>query len=125
MKNKNTEKVPTSILGKWKYIDCTMKNTSVYGELNITSDLLVFDGRVAQDFPTEPHHTKVKYKYENGMLVFTQKDGLQFIPVTHNFLLFEGELYFSEIAIKKPEWTKEDDSRFGANWLYKLKRIMH
>jgi hypothetical protein len=113
------------LLGKWEYVSCTIKNTSVSGVIEFKSDHHgSFNGKVRQDFPTSPQQTTFEYVLKGSTIENADKlkEGLNGIPILKYFLVKGNQLYFSWDPIKKAE-ESWDNGYLSANWQYKLKRV--
>jgi hypothetical protein len=113
------------LLGKWRYIDCALKNTGVEGVAEFFPDgTFLFDGEVRQDFPTRPFRRRYRYKLKGAELLVLDKDlpPLEQAPVASYFLVQDGELYFSprKIRAAADDWS---GAARRTNWWYKLARV--
>jgi len=109
-----------NIQGKWKYIDCSYKNTSVDGVLVIKDNTIAFDGRIHEDFPTKPYKGMYRYQLDGKRLNIIYREGQENPPVAEYIFLDEEYLYFSTFEIDKI--IQATDPRYEANWVFKLQR---
>ncbi len=114
-----------SIIGKWQYIDCTIKNTSVEGTIQFFKDsTFVFKGEVHQDFPTKPFRCKYKFKIVENTIICLTNDfpPMENPPISKYYLIQGDTLYFSGIPMKKVVNDWKGNYR-NTNWNYCLKKI--
>jgi hypothetical protein len=111
----------TPLLGKWEYVDCNIKNTSVEGVLEFSSDKFTFKGKIHEDFPTQPFEEKYEYKISNNKIIYSM-EGKNYPPVRAYWFIEGGFLYFSNRAMKSvlDDWS---GAYRKTNWDYKLKYI--
>ena len=121
------------IIGKWDYVDCRIKNTAVKGILSFTEDLVSFEGRVRQDYPSEASKVSAPYSIvANHLIIDTDKIEVdyprdkarlyRFIPMDEYFVLRNGQLYFFKSPDQIPE-KKSEPGEFDAPWIYHLKKL--
>ncbi len=121
------------IIGKWDYVDCRIKNTAVKGMLSFTEDLVSFEGRVRQDYPSEASKVSAPYSIaDNRLIIDTDKIEVdyprdkarlyRFIPMDEYFVLRNGQLYFFKSPDDIPE-KKSESGELDAPWIYHLKKL--
>jgi hypothetical protein len=121
------------IIGKWDYVDCRIKNTAVKGILSFTEDLVSFEGRVRQDYPSEARKVLAPYSIvDNRLIIDTDKIEVdyprdkarlyKFIPMDEYFVLRNGQLYFFKSPDDIPE-KKSGSVELEAPWIYHLKKL--
>jgi len=113
------------LVGKWQYLDCTIKNTSVRGTIEFFKDsTFLFDGDVSEDYPTKPFKCKHKYIVsENKLSCLTETfPAFEKPPISEYFFIKDKELYFSDLPMTEviDDWS---GSYRKTNWTYRLKRV--
>lgn len=111
-----TEKDGTAagpLAGKWKYVDCSIKNTFVEGTITFRNDgTFRLDAVARDDYPVPP--IKGTYTYRvSGPMIYTDYD--KGYGISQYFYIKGDELIFSDVP---PEYNK--DLRY---WRYKLIRV--
>ncbi len=114
-----------SIIGKWQYFDCTIKNTAVNGTIQFFKDsTFFFKGKVHQDFPTKPFSCKHQFRISENKLscLSTEFPPFENPPISEYFLIKEDLLYFSNQPMTEiiDDWT---GNYRKTNWNYRLKRV--
>ncbi len=113
------------LLGKWKYVDCAVKNTGVEGAVDFLPDAtFTFAGKIHEDFPTRPFRRTYRYEVDGRRFTCLTKDypALEYPPVAGYFLVQGDSLYFSNLEMSSAEddWT---GSYRKTNWSYRLIRV--
>ena len=101
------------LIGKWKYVDCSIKNTFINGTITFRSDgKFRLDAVAHDDYPVP--EIKGTYTYRiSGPMIFTDYD--KGYGMSQYFYINGDELIFSDVP---PAYNT--DLRY---WRYKLVRV--
>lgn len=114
---------PSSLLGKWEYVDCAIKNTTVKGTIAFSSNgAFTFAGQIHEDYPTLPFQGTYKYSVNENELSYIRVHKDKTPPVLTYFLIEGDFLYFSEQPMESVQEDRAEGYR-STNWDYKLKRV--
>lgn len=117
-----------SIIGKWEYIGCTIKNTSVQGTIEFKKNgTFIIDAEALDDYPVPPIRGTYHYSVEDRRIKTDYQKGYGLEPyflIVENYYGIQNHtaIFFSNTIIHEIE---EDNSGsfIRANWHYKLKKI--
>jgi hypothetical protein len=114
-----------SLIGKWQYLDCTIKNTGVNGTIQFFKDSTFrFKGEVHQDFPTKPFTCKHKYSVNGNKISCLTEEfpPFQNPPIADYFFILNDRLYFSSQPMTEvvDDWS---GNYRKTNWIYCLERV--
>lgn len=108
------------LLGRWKYADCTVKNTSVRGTIEFRdSGRMILNVTARDDCPTPDIRGRYRYSIKTDRITTSYTIGYGLA----SFFLVKGDsLYLSRRPITRPI-----AEGFGvlrrANWTYRLVRV--
>ncbi len=117
VKNENTES--QSIIGKWEYQDCTIKNTRIYGFITFYSNgTFLIDIDTRDDYPARP----IKGKFNFNLTGSEIKTNYHGYGLDKYFFIESNILYFSDLEMLRidEDWH---GSVLTADWKYQLKRV--
>lgn len=111
---------PDSLIGKWRYVDCTIKNTFVSGTVTFRENGTFFmDATARDDYPVGRIKGTYTYSAENGMFSTNYAKGY---GLSEYFLIKGDDLYFAASPIPSDASLIRDEGK-PVYWRFRLVRV--